>query len=139
YSIENPSAYVSSNLVGTANLLEALRNNQPTHFLFGSTSSVYGSNPWQPFGETDRTDFPVSLYAATKRGCEALTHSYAHLYDIPTTCFRFFTVYGPWGRPDMALFKFVERIKRDEEIEVYGNGNMVRDFTYIDDLIGAII
>lgn len=139
YSIENPAAYISSNLVGTANLLEALRAHPPKHFLFASTSSVYGSNPGQPFRESDRTDFPVSLYAATKRGCEALTHSYADLYDIPTTCVRFFTVYGPWGRPDMALFKFVERIKEDRPIEVYGNGEMYRDFTYIDDLVEAIL
>lgn len=139
YSIENPASYVSSNLDGTANLLEALRAAPPKHFLFASTSSVYGSNPSQPFREIDRTDFPVSLYAATKRSGEALTHSYAHLFGIPTTCFRFFTVYGPWGRPDMALFKFVQLIKHGKEIDVYGRGEMSRDFTYIEDLVGSIL
>lgn len=139
YSIENPGAYISSNLSGTFNLLEALRAHPPKHLLFASTSSIYGSNEEQPFRETHRTDFPVSLYAATKRGCESMSHSYAHLYGIPTTCFRFFTVYGPWGRPDMALFKFVRSIERDEPIDVYGNGEMYRDFTYIDDLVEAIL
>lgn len=138
YSIENPGAYISSNVQGTFNLLEALRYTKPKHFLFASTSSVYGGNPDFPFTETDRTAFPVSLYAATKSSCEALSHSYSHLYGIPTTCFRFFTVYGPWGRPDMALFKFVERIERGEAIDVYGNGQLSRDFTYIDDLVEGI-
>ncbi len=139
YSIENPGAYISSNLSGTFKLLEALRAHPPKHLLFASTSSIYGSNEEQPFRERHRTDFPVSLYAATKRGCESMSHSYAHLYGIPTTCFRFFTVYGPWGRPDMALFKFVRSIERDEPIDVYGNGEMYRDFTYIDDLVEAIL
>lgn len=139
YSIDNPSAYISSNLVGTANLLEALRAYPPKHLLFASTSSVYGGNPWSPFAETSRTDYPVSLYAATKRGAESMTHSYAHLFGIPTTCFRFFTVYGPWGRPDMALFKFVDRMKRGDPIHVYGGGDMRRDFTYIDDLVDSVL
>lgn len=138
YSIENPAAYISANIVGTFNLLEALRYNKPKHLLVASTSSTYGGNTVFPFAETARTAFPVSLYAATKSSGEAITHSYASLFGIPTTCFRFFTVYGPWGRPDMALFKFVDRILHDEAIDVYGNGEMSRDFTYIDDLIEGI-
>lgn len=138
YSIEHPRTYLDANLVGTFNLLEAIRNRPVIHLLFASTSSVYGANPQMPFKETDRTDFPVSLYAATKKAGEAMSHSYAHLFKIPTTCFRFFTVYGPWGRPDMALFKFVDAIENDRAIEVYGKGQMRRDFTYIDDLIEAI-
>lgn len=138
YSIENPSAYIESNIRGTFNLSEALRLHPPRHLLFASTSSVYGSNRELPFTETARTAFPVSLYAATKSSCEAITHSYAQLFDIPTTCFRFFTVYGPWGRPDMALFKFVENMLQGKEIEVYGNGRMSRDFTYVDDLVESI-
>lgn len=139
YSIENPSAYISANIQGTFNLLEALRYTRPKHLLLASTSSVYGGNTVSPFEETARTAFPVSLYAATKSAGEAISHSYAHLFDIPTTCFRFFTVYGPWGRPDMALFKFVDRMLRGEEIEVYGNGEMSRDFTFIDDLVEGIL
>lgn len=139
YSIENPDAYIASNVQGTFNLVEALRLNPPKHFLFASTSSVYGGNRDIPFVETARTAFPVSLYAATKSAGEAITHSYASLFNIPTTCFRFFTVYGPWGRPDMALFKFVERMLRGDEIEVYGHGEMSRDFTYIDDLVEGIV
>lgn len=139
YSIEHPQAYIDTNLVGTFNLLEALRAHPVSHFLFASTSSVYGGNSEMPFKETDRTDFPVSLYAATKKAGEAMSHSYAHLWKIPTTCFRFFTVYGAWGRPDMSLFKFVDAIKNDRPIDVYGNGQMRRDFTYIDDLIEAIV
>jgi len=138
YSIENPSTYMESNVMGTFNLLEALRTYKPKHFLFASTSSVYGGNQEFPFKETARVAFPVSLYAATKLAGEAIAHSYAHLFNIPTTGFRFFTVYGPWGRPDMALFKFTERIQRGEAIEVYGNGQMSRDFTYIDDLVEGI-
>lgn len=138
YSLDHPEAYISGNLVGTFNLLEAARVNPPRHLLIASTSSVYGGNIKLPFAEQDRTDYPVSLYAATKKAGEAMSHSYSHLYKIPTTCFRFFTVYGPWGRPDMALFKFVERILKKEEIEVYGEGDMRRDFTYIDDLVQAI-
>lgn len=138
YSIENPGAYISANIQGTFNLLEALRYHKPNHLLIASTSSVYGGNTVFPFVETSRVAFPVSLYAATKGAGEVISHSYASLFGIPTTCFRFFTVYGPWGRPDMALFKFVERIQRGEEIEVYGNGEMSRDFTYIDDLVEGI-
>lgn len=139
YSLEAPEAYVSANLAGTFNLLEALRRTRVRHFLFASTSSVYGGNEDFPFAEADRTDFPVSLYAATKKAGEAMSHSYAHLFDVPTTCFRFFTVYGPWGRPDMALFKFVSAIEEGEPIDIYGMGKMRRDFTYVDDLVASII
>lgn len=138
YSIDAPRTYLDSNLTGTFNLLEVLRQTGTQHLLFASTSSVYGGNETVPFGETDRTDFPVSLYAATKKAGEAMSHAYAHLFGLPTTCFRFFTVYGPWGRPDMALFKFVSAIERDEPIDVYGEGHMQRDFTYIDDLVEAL-
>jgi UDP-glucuronate 4-epimerase len=139
YALEAPGAYVESNVIGTFNLLEVMRETAPKHFLFASTSSVYGGNVSMPFAETDRTDFPVSLYAATKKAGEAMSHSYAHIFGIPTTVFRFFTVYGPWGRPDMALFKFVRAISRDEPIDVYGHGQMERDFTYIDDLVDGIM
>jgi UDP-glucuronate 4-epimerase len=139
YSIEHPQTYISANLVGTFNVLEAARQLKPKHLLIASTSSVYGGNKDMPFRETDRTDFPVSLYAATKKAGEAMSHSYAHLFKIPTTCFRFFTVYGPWGRPDMALFKFVSAIAKGEPIDVYGEGKMRRDFTYVDDLVEAIV
>jgi UDP-glucuronate 4-epimerase len=138
YALEAPDAYIHSNMLGTFNLLEAMRYDPPQHFLFASTSSVYGGNDEMPFRETDRTDFQVSLYAATKKAGEALSHSYSHLFGIPTTAFRFFTVYGPWGRPDMALFKFVRAMTRQEPIEIYGQGMMARDFTYIDDLVDAI-
>lgn len=139
YSLENPESYISANLVGTQAILEAARNRLPEHLMIASTSSVYGGNTKVPFSENDPSHFPVSLYAATKKAGEALSHSYAHLFDVPTTCFRFFTVYGPWGRPDMALFKFVERIERDEPIDVYGEGRMSRDFTYVDDLVAGIV
>ncbi|EJZ11335.1 NAD-dependent epimerase/dehydratase family protein [Mycolicibacterium vaccae] len=139
YALEAPEAYMQSNVNGTFNLLEVLRSNPVDHFLFASTSSVYGGNAKMPFSETDRTDFPVSLYAATKKSGEAMCHTYAHLFDIPTTVFRFFTVYGPWGRPDMALFKFAKAIIEGRPIEVYGSGNMRRDFTYIDDLVDSIV
>jgi UDP-glucuronate 4-epimerase len=139
YSIENPAAYISANVVGTFNLLELARELKPRHLLLASTSSVYGGNEAMPFEERHRTDFPVSLYAASKKACEAMSHSYAHLFGVPTTCFRFFTVYGPWGRPDMALFKFVRAIENDQPIDVYGEGRMRRDFTYIDDLVEAIV
>ncbi|MCD7059659.1 NAD-dependent epimerase [Pelagibacterium xiamenense] len=138
YSIEHPETYISSNLVGTFNLLELAREIAPKHLLLASTSSVYGGNEDMPFKEAARTDFPVSLYAATKKATEAMSHSYAHLWGIPTTCFRFFTVYGPWGRPDMALFKFVSAIEEGRPIDVYGEGRMARDFTYIDDLVEGI-
>ena len=140
YSLEHPDAYIASNLVGTYNLLEAARVCPPRHLLFASTSSVYGGNEKLPFSEADRTDYPVSLYAATKKAGESMAHSYSHLFKMPITCFRFFTVYGPWGRPDMALFKFVERILGESEpIEVYNANAMSRDFTYIDDLVEGIV
>ncbi|WP_404443407.1 NAD-dependent epimerase/dehydratase family protein [Microbacterium marinum] len=139
YSLENPESYISANLVGTQAILEAARQRSPKHLMIASTSSVYGGNTKIPFSETDSSHLPVSLYAATKKAGEALSHSYAHLFSVPTTCFRFFTVYGPWGRPDMALYKFVERIERDEPIDVYGEGRMSRDFTYVDDLIEGIV
>lgn len=139
YSLEQPRTYVDANLVGTFNLLEVARQVAPEHLLFASTSSVYGGNQQMPFREIDRADFPVSLYAATKKAGEAMSHSHAHLFGIPTTCFRFFTVYGPWGRPDMALFKFVSAMLGDRPIEVYGEGRMRRDFTYVDDLVDAIL
>jgi UDP-glucuronate 4-epimerase len=139
YSIEAPATYISSNLVGTFNVLEAARAVMPRHLMLASSSSVYGGNSRLPWAETDRTDAPMSLYAATKKGTEDLAHSYAHLWGLPTTAFRFFTVYGPWGRPDMALFKFVKAALAKETIDVYGNGAMRRDFTYIDDLVDAIL
>lgn len=139
YSLENPRAYVDSNLIGTFNVLEVARALEPRHLLIASTSSVYGANTEMPFAETDRADHPLTLYAATKKSTELMAHSYSHLWQIPTTAFRFFTVYGPWGRPDMALFKFVSAMLKSEPIDVYGFGNMERDFTYIDDLIEAIV
>ena len=138
YSLEAPQSYVQSNVVGTGNLLEAMRRLPPRHFLFASTSSIYGGNTKLPFAETDRADGPVSLYAATKKAGEAMVHSYAHLFGIPSTCLRFFTVYGPWGRPDMAPIKFASAIVEGRPIDVYGHGQMRRDFTYIDDLVAAI-
>lgn len=139
YSLENPGAYVSSNLVGTFNLLELVRARPPEHFMLASTSSVYGANEKMPFAENDPADHPLTLYAATKKSTEVMAHAYAHLWQVPTTAFRFFTVYGPWGRPDMALFKFVRAILDDAPIDIYGEGRMVRDFTYIDDLVAGIV
>ena len=139
YSLENPRAYVDSNIVGTFNILELARMHAPRHLLLASTSSVYGANTKMPFEESDRTDHPLTLYAATKKASELMAHSYAHLWHIPTTAFRFFTVYGPWGRPDMALFKFTKGILEGMPIDVYNNGEMQRDFTYIDDLAKAIV
>ncbi len=139
YSIENPRAYVDANLVGSFNLLEVAREAQPKHLLLASTSSVYGGNSEMPFAETHRADWPITLYAATKKAMEAMSHSHAHLFGLPTTCFRFFTVYGPWGRPDMALFKFVDAILAGRPIDVYGEGRMKRDFTFVDDLIEAVV
>jgi UDP-glucuronate 4-epimerase len=138
YSIENPRAYIDSNIIGTFNLLEALRARPCRHLLAASTSSVYGANKQQPFEEGHSTDQPVSLYAATKKATEAIAYSYAQLFRIPTTMMRLFTVYGPWGRPDMALFKFTESIIAGTPIEVYGAGKMTRDFTYVDDVVEAI-
>lgn len=138
YSIDHPEVYVSSNLVGTFNVLEAARHHQPKHLLAASTSSAYGANTEMPFRETDKAVHPLTLYAATKSATELMGHSYAHLFGVPTTFFRFFTVYGPWGRPDMALFKFAKAMQAGEPIEVYGEGRMSRDFTYVDDLVEAI-
>jgi UDP-glucuronate 4-epimerase len=139
YSLENPRAYVDANLVGTFNVMELARARAVGHFLLASTSSVYGANPATPFLESDRTDHPLTLYAATKKANEAMAHSYAHLWSIPTTLFRFFTVYGPWGRPDMAPLKFIEAIENGRPIDIYNHGDMERDFTYIDDLVEAIV
>lgn len=138
WSIENPRAYLDSNISGTFELLEAARSNIPKHMLIASTSSAYGANTKMPYSEIDRCDHQMSFYAATKKSCESMAHSYAHLYNIPITMFRFFTVYGPWGRPDMALFKFTRAILQDAPIDVYNFGNSTRDFTYIDDLVNAI-
>jgi UDP-glucuronate 4-epimerase len=138
YSIENPRSYLDSNITGTFELLEAARAVPPRHLLLASTSSAYGANTQMPYRETDRADHQMSFYAATKKATEAMAHSYAHLFDLPITMFRFFTVYGPWGRPDMALFKFTRAILRGEPIEVYNHGNMSRDFTYVDDLVDGI-
>lgn len=138
YSIDNPRSYVEANLVGTFELLEAARAYPPAHMLLASTSSVYGANTDMPYREGDKTDAQMSFYAATKKSTENMAHSYAHLYALPITMFRFFTVYGPWGRPDMAHFKFTRAILQDEPIDVYNHGEMMRDFTYIDDLTAAI-
>ena len=138
YSIENPMSYVESNLLGTFQILEIARKYKPEHLLMASTSSVYGSNKDYPLHENQKINTPISFYAATKISNEAMAHSYSHLYDIPITMFRFFTVYGPWGRPDMALFKFTRNILLDEPIDVYNRGNMLRDFTYVADLVKAI-
>jgi UDP-glucuronate 4-epimerase len=138
YSLTDPQVYAASNLTGTFHLLEAARIVVPRHLLLASTSSVYGGNATIPFREVDAADHPLTFYAATKKANEAMSHSYAHLWRLPTTVLRFFTVYGPWGRPDMALFKFVRAIGAGEPIDVYGHGRMRRDFTYIDDLVEAI-
>jgi UDP-glucuronate 4-epimerase len=138
YSVENPRAYIESNLIGTFNVLEVARAHKAKHLLIASTSSVYGDNEATPFRESDQVAHPLSLYAATKAGGELISHSYSHLWEIPTTAFRFFTVYGPWGRPDMALFRFVRAILAGEPIDVYNDGAMERDFTYVADLIEAI-
>mgnify|MGYP001816140723 CR=1 FL=1 len=138
YSIDHPRSYVDSNLIGTFNLLEAVRACPCDHLLIASTSSVYGANAKMPYTETDKADLPMSFYAATKKATEAMAHSYAHLYDMPVTMFRFFTVYGPWGRPDMAHFKFTRAILDGDAIDIYNHGNMSRDFTYIDDLVAGI-
>lgn len=139
YSIDHPETYVSANLVGTANVLEAARRAPPGHLLLASTSSAYGANTAMPFRETDTAVHPMTLYAATKASNELMAHSYAHLFGTPTTAFRFFTVYGPWGRPDMALFKFTKAMFDQQAIEIYGEGRMSRDFTFIDDLVEAIV
>ncbi len=139
HSIENPQSYISSNLVGFHNILEACRQRQIENFVFASSSSVYGANTQQPFSEADHTDHPLALYAATKKSIELIAHSYAHLFKLPCTGLRFFTVYGPWGRPDMALFKFTKNILENKPIEVYNHGQMIRDFTYVDDIITGVM
>lgn len=139
YSLENPLAYADSNLVGHLNVLEGCRHNKVGHLLYASSSSVYGLNRKMPFATDDSVDHPVSLYAATKKANELMSHTYSHLYNLPTTGLRFFTVYGPWGRPDMALFKFTKAILSGESIDVYNHGEMRRDFTYIDDIAEAIV
>jgi UDP-glucuronate 4-epimerase len=138
YSLEHPRSYVDTNVVGTFNVMEAARQYAVGHLMIASTSSIYGANEAMPFKETDRADTPLTIYAATKKATELMSHSYSHLWKIPTTVFRFFTVYGPFGRPDMALFKFVKAIEAGEPIEVYNNGDMQRDFTYVADLVKAI-
>ena len=139
YSIENPHAYADSNLIGHLNILEGCRHHKIEHLLYASSSSVYGLNRKMPFSTEDRVDHPVSLYAATKKANELMSHTYSHLYQLPTTGLRFFTVYGPWGRPDMALFKFTRAMIAGEAIDVYNQGQMKRDFTYIDDIAEAIV
>jgi UDP-glucuronate 4-epimerase len=139
YSLENPLAYADANLIGHVNVLEGCRHNKVEHLLYASSSSVYGLNRKLPFATEDSVDHPISLYAATKKANELMSHSYSHLYGLPTTGLRFFTVYGPWGRPDMALFKFTKAILAGESIDVYNHGEMHRDFTYIDDISEAIV
>lgn len=138
YSLENPRAYIDSNIVGTFNVMEAARAVAVKHLLMASTSSAYGANTEMPFKETQKADTPLTIYAATKKANEEMGHSYAHLYNLPTTMFRFFTVYGPWGRPDMALFKFTKGILEDTPIDIYNNGEMWRDFTFVSDLVRGI-
>ena len=138
YSIENPKSYVDSNLVGFVNILEILKDRPLSHFIYASSSSVYGGNHFIPFNEKDNVDHPVSLYGATKKANELLAHTYSHLYNLPSTGLRFFTVYGPWGRPDMAIFLFTKSILNKEPIKVFNKGNMIRDFTYIDDTVSSI-
>jgi UDP-glucuronate 4-epimerase len=138
YSLENPRAYIDSNVVGTFNVMEAARRLEVDHLLMASTSSVYGANEEMPFVETEKADTQLTIYAATKKANESMGHSYAHLWNLPTTMFRFFTVYGTWGRPDLALYKFVDAILDDRPIDIYNHGNMYRDFTYVDDLVRGI-
>jgi len=138
YSIDNPRSYLESNITGTFEILEAARAHPPAHLLLASTSSVFGANTEMPYAETAKADHQMSFYAASKKATEAMAHSYAHLFNLPVTMFRFFTVYGPWGRPDMALFKFTKAILAGEPIEVYNHGEMRRDFTYVTDLVAAI-
>ncbi|MGW9686021.1 NAD-dependent epimerase [Flagellimonas sp. 2504JD1-5] len=138
YSLENPEAYVDSNLVGFLNILEACRHNNIKHLLYASSSSVYGANEKVPFETKDRVDNPVSLYAATKKSNELMAHTYSHLFNLPTTGLRFFTVYGPWGRPDMAMFLFTDAILNDRPIKVFNKGQLERDFTYIDDIVKGV-
>ena len=139
YSLENPHAYIDANLQGFMNILEGCRHNDVAHLAYASSSSVYGGNAQMPFSEHHSVDHPVSLYAATKKANELMAHTYSHLYDLPTTGLRFFTVYGPWGRPDMALFLFTDAIRNGRPIDVFNQGAMVRDFTYIDDIVEGVI
>lgn len=139
YSLENPHAYIEANLQGFMNILEGCRLNDVQHLVYASSSSVYGGNQNMPFSEHDNVDHPLSLYAATKKSNELMAHTYSHLYNLPTTGLRFFTVYGPWGRPDMALFLFTKEMLRGKKIQIYNNGNMVRDFTYIDDIVKGVV
>lgn len=139
YSLEQPKKYTDSNLIGFANILEGCRLSQVEHLVFASSSSVYGGNTKMPLSESDAADHPISYYAATKKANEVMAHTYAHLYSIPCTGLRFFTVYGPWGRPDMALFKFTQSMLAGESIELYGNGQLIRDFTYIDDIVEGVL
>jgi UDP-glucuronate 4-epimerase len=144
YSLENPRAYLDANVIGTFNVMEAARRLGVQHLLMASTSSVYGANTEMPFTETEKADTQLTIYAATKKANESMGHAYAHLWDLPTTCFRFFTVYGPWGRPDLALFKFVDAMLEGRPIDIYNHGDynhgdMYRDFTYVDDLVRAIM
>ncbi|MBW8812473.1 MAG: NAD-dependent epimerase [Caulobacterales bacterium] len=139
YSLENPEAYVGSNVVGFLNLLEAARAHPPAHLVFASTSSIYGNHANMPFSVHDAASHPITLYSATKAANEAMAHAYAHLFGLPATGFRFFTVYGPWGRPDMALFKFTDAILKGQPIDVYGEGRMQRDFTYVDDIVDGLV
>lgn len=138
YSLEAPRAYLDSNIIGTFTVMEAARRLKVRHLLIASTSSVYGGNTAMPFVETEKADMQLTIYAATKKANESMAHAYAHLWDLPTTMFRFFTVYGPWGRPDLALFKFVDAILDGRPIDIYNHGDMYRDFTYVDDLVQAI-
>lgn len=138
YSLENPRAYLDSNVIGTFNVMEAARRLAVNHLLMASTSSVYGANTEMPFSENEKADTQLTIYAATKKANESMAHAYAHLWNLPTTMFRFFTVYGPWGRPDLALYKFVAAILEDRQIDIYNNGDMYRDFTYVDDLVRGI-
>ena len=139
YSMKNPIAYINSNILGFANILENCRNYKVKHLVYASTSSVYGANTNMPFSEHSSVNHPLSLYAASKKSNELMAHSYSHLYQIPTTGLRFFTVYGPWGRPDMALFKFTKNILEEKSIDVYNHGNHTRDFTYVDDIVDGIV
>ncbi len=139
YSIDNPHAYVDSNLVGFVNILEGCRHSPVKHLVYASSSSVYGMNIKQPFSTLDTVDYPISLYAATKKSNELMAHTYSHLYGVPTTGLRFFTVYGPWGRPDMAYYSFTKKILAGQPIDVFNNGDMQRDFTYIDDIVDGIM
>ncbi|WP_171125649.1 MULTISPECIES: NAD-dependent epimerase/dehydratase family protein [unclassified Ruegeria] len=138
YSLEDPRSYINSNVVGTFNVMEVAREHKVEHLLMASTSSVYGANEEMPFTEVEKADTPLTIYAATKKANEAMGHSYAHLWNLPTTMFRFFTVYGSWGRPDLALYKFVDAILDDRPIDIYNHGDMYRDFTYVDDLVRGI-